>query len=208
MRSLHTVEEKLYAPDSPLDYRAKVLLYIRHETIRWDDEDDVMSYSEMAKKTGVPPREVKEAVKFLESKGLITVLRRKQGKLNLPNVLGLNPKYFGDLIEVTCRPKLSVIPGGRDVKLSTVVPNSTPPLVPNSTPPLVPVGHHKMPAEPLPEPQGGHLKNPFKEQFKKLLGGNQDFFSQESRERDAEDHRQKVIRQVAEFKRLEAEGKG
>lgn len=166
LRSLHKLEEKLYSPELNISGIAmKVLLYIRHETLRWDNENCAISFSDIAIRTGISERRAKEAVKVLETNKLIIVMRRTIGKRVLPNIVGLNPEYFGELVEPTCRPKLSIVQGGKVGKLSTGVRKTAPLFTENRTPPYV-NPHPSQGLDEPPEPKPSSLKNPLKEHSK------------------------------------------
>jgi hypothetical protein len=171
MRAPHTVEIKIYGPDSPLDNRSRVFLCVRHETVRWDNKAGEFTYSEISKKTGIDERRVREAVKILERLEMLQVMRRKVGGKSLPNIIGLHPKRFGDdFIDRSKKPTFSVINGGkRYEKLSTGGPQSALPGGPQSALP----GGHNPPSEhhfkPLLEPVSGLLKNSSKELRKRTL---------------------------------------
>lgn len=198
MRSLHKLEERLYSPELNLPgISMKVLLFIRHETLRWEEEETQITYSDIVFKTGISERRAKEAVKLLEKKGLIIVSRRTRGKKVMPNIIGLNPKFFGDLIEETCRPKMSVIEGGKSEKLSTGVREPAPSFTEKRTS-VYRDPHPEHPLDPLPERQPGLLKNPLKEHNKKLLREIPDSFSFNCQEQE---HKAKVLRQLDEMKR-------
>lgn len=118
MRSLHTLEEKIYGPKSTLENKAKVFLCVRHNTLRWDIEIKEITYSFIVRKTGVAENRVVECVKRLEKEKLLSVLRRKQNNQFLPNIIGLNKKFFGELLEKEHAPNFKIIEGGKSQKLS------------------------------------------------------------------------------------------
>lgn len=175
MRSLHTVESKLYAPEMTLtggEY--KTILYIRHNSIRWDKEEFQFSYGEISKAIGLQERYVKKVIKNLVKKGLLCLIHKKIKNVHQINSIGLSQKYFGSVIEESCRPKFTVHQGG---KLSTVVSSETlppvshepPPVVPTETLPSCPIEHPEQGEFPPPSPLTRGLKNPLKEQDKKIL---------------------------------------
>lgn len=178
MRSLHTIEERMYSPAIKLSGdEYKVLLYIRHNSIRWEQELIEMSFTDISRATGVHKSNVKRVVNRLHSDGLIVVVQQKRGNAFLQNKYGLNDKFFGELIETTCRPKLSVIEGGKTEKLSTGGSQMATTPVANQLPPWEPNSYHPQGQEPLPAQLSSSLKNPSKEPFKKLLGEKGDNFS-------------------------------
>lgn len=191
MRSLHTVEEKLYAPELDLPITAmKALLFIRHETIRWENEEASITYSDIMEKTGMCERSAKNAIKILQKKKIIRVIRRQdENKKTLPNIIGLNPDYFGEIIEPTCRPKMSVIEGGKGKKLSTGV-NECAPLFTETCTPVDQGVHPEQGQDPLSVPVSSSLKNSLKNPLKNFLGEDVDQIDQGRRE--AEEAKQKI----------------
>lgn len=197
MRSLHKLEEKLYAPDLNVSglSELKVLLYIRHNSVRWDKEDFEFSYSEMAKGIGIAERSIKRVIKSLTKKKLLLIMKSSQNGNHFRNVIGLNPEYFGDLIELTGKPKLSVIRGGQDEKLSTVVTSRSPGVVTSRSLPWCHPGHPEHTQEALQKPKPRPLKNSSKEQYKKLLRGKVDTFGKDGNETEDRDPRLLAVMQ-------------
>lgn len=120
MRALHSFEETLYGPRSTLPAKAKVMLCIRHNTVRWDETIKPIKYDFIIQKTGLIKRRVIEAVHQLEKDGMILVLRSKQNNIHQENLIGINPDFFGEILEKEHKPKFSVIEGGKVVKLQKV----------------------------------------------------------------------------------------
>lgn len=114
MRSLHTVEEQIYGPKSKLDNKSKVFLCVRHNTLRWDVEACEINYKFLIEKTGLNERRVIECIAQLEKDNLIVVMRRKKGKQHLPNIIGLDPNFFGELLEKKHAPSLRILHGGKN----------------------------------------------------------------------------------------------
>lgn len=203
MRSLHKLEEKLYSPELELPGMAmKVLLFIRHQTVRWENEKTEITYSDIMEKTGISQRRAIEAVQLLEKKKLILVDRRRSGGKPLANVLGLNPEFFGDIIEPTCRPKMSVIQGGKSHDSIPDVRKTADQITENRR---LNYGKPQIEnaAEALQSTDSEFLKNPFKEPYKKLLReGIVESFTLigESEEEIIRKNREKRVRQEAQMK--------
>lgn len=121
MRISHSFEEKLYSPTLKLTgSEYKILLYLRHSTVRWDQESDEFSYTQISKNTGIGTKEARMTIKSLMKKKLILVVKRCLNNRYFKNSIGLDPAYWGELIEPTCRPKLSIVRENNAEKLSTV----------------------------------------------------------------------------------------
>lgn len=176
MRSLHSVEEKLYSAEldlSPTEF--KILLFIRHNTVRWEAEERPFGYGDIAKVVGVERRTAMAAIKRMKKKGLLLVKTSSKLGVHQVNMIGLNPKYFGEIIEPTCRPKFTVIPGGKvkklspqEPELSTEVSNQTPGVGSDSTPGVVFNSSPPTPPRPAPTAALPGAKEPSKEPIKEL----------------------------------------
>lgn len=111
---LHTLEEQFYGPDSPLDAKGKVMLYIRHRALRDWTERKQISKSEILEATGLKSTALKDALRALEQKEFILVTRTKVGKVWGDNVYQLHPKKYGkDYIYRPEKPSFRVIYGSK-----------------------------------------------------------------------------------------------
>lgn len=167
MRSLHKLEEKLYSPDLNLSGNAmKAILYIRHNSIRWDIELAALSYKQIADATGIDRRNLIKIIKDLVKRKILRVVKVSDSGEHSKNRIGLNREYFGDLIEITGKPVLSVIEGGKTYQLEKKSGQVTTKPVVKSPPGQWSGDHHERGLKPLPEPQPRPLKNLLKEPSK------------------------------------------
>lgn len=205
MRSLHTVEEKLYSPDLKLSGAAfRILSFIKHNTIRWDRPDRAFSFSEISKKVGIEERQLKRMLKKLAKDGYILIHKAATNGTNHKNRIGLNPDYFGELIESSCRPKLSVFNGGKSEKLSTGVVD----LPPHSDIPTTPVAQSYHPGQgldPLPQRLSSLPKEPLKEPSKEPSKKEEDKKSRSICPSDWKSTKEEILKSFPEdLKRLNA----
>lgn len=164
---LHTLEEKFYGPDSPMDAKSKILLYIRHRTLREWTKRKAIPKSEIMAATGLQKRVIEKALSQLDKTEHLLVHRSKSGKVWNDNQYELHPKRYGsDFIYRKPGQPFAVIEGGNQ---GQVVPNTSVHLPPNNTTGYRKALRHKHPQEPQQEPLPGRLKNPLKEPLKNSL---------------------------------------
>lgn len=112
---LHSLLEKVYRSDSPLEGKTKVFLFIQHQTIRDWETKRAISKKEISEATGViDKRNLDKILKSLEKDEMILIHRSKTEKTWSENQYELHPKRFGtDFIYRTQKPTLKVHQGGK-----------------------------------------------------------------------------------------------
>ena len=113
----HELEKKLYGPESILDAKAKILLYIRHRALRDWTKRKRIPMSEIIASTGVERRTALRAIDALERSKDLLVTRKSKGKVKQENIYELHPEKYGtDYIHKPKSSNFHIIYGGKGHK--------------------------------------------------------------------------------------------
>lgn len=212
MALLHRLEEQFYGPETnKLSASAfKVLLYIRHRTIRDWVEEKRISRKDILEATGLNDTTVKRALRELQNQKFILTTRVQKGSQWMSNTYGLHPERYGKdiLAEIRNKPTLKVIQGYKKRHSSEHMGTEVNPGVGTCDTPGV--GTQETPHS------GGNLteslenrdgKNPLKEPMKELLSKIPESFTllgkQNPEKRvQLDDPEAEKVRQLTEVKRL------
>lgn len=201
---LHRLEEQFYGPDSPLDAKGKIMLYIRHRALRdWTDRKQI-GKQEIAEATGLKLSAIKDALRSLEKENHLLVTRMKVGKVWSDNIYELHPDRYSDYIYRPEKPSFRLIYGSKGHP-SNSGPRANPTPTPRSenTPTLGvknTLGNASNHSTSL---MNSRSKNPLKEPYKELFPGKVDWIKGEMSEEDIE-KRRLVLREQARKLKQEA----
>lgn len=223
---LHKLEEQFYGPDSPLDDKGRIILYLRHRALRdWSIRKQI-GKSEIAKATGVCFRRVEQSLRTLEKAEYIVVTRSKTGKVWNNNIYELHPKFVGtDYVFRPEKPSFRVIYGSKGHKSNPEkvihteagvihkdeeVPTGTSVGVPIDRPRGVPTGTSVgNPLNPTESLTNSASKNPLKEPIKRTLSERDSFMSEngagngeEESDPQAREIGMSVLRDMGFFRRM------
>lgn len=92
---LHENLKKMYQPDSPLDTKSRVFLFIHHQMVRDWKYVEAISRAQIKKATGVEDRYLTRVLESLEKDKMIISHKSKTGKAWNPTQYALHPSRFG-----------------------------------------------------------------------------------------------------------------